>query len=155
MFYAKSTGGFYDSSIHTCMPADVVEISKDFYDALFAGQSKGKRITADAKGFPALTDPPAQSITDIKAIELEKVRALRATFFPTLAGLQSEALARGNTADALAIATVQQQCRDITKIELSAFSTQAQVDAAFTAAWTAIVSAAPSTVRLAFAALKS
>jgi hypothetical protein len=99
---------------------------------------------------PVIAPPTPQQI---KAGELVKVRALRAALFPTLAGLQSEALARGNSADALAIATVQQQCRDITKTDLSKCTDAASVDAAFKAAWLAIAKAAPASVQLAFAGL--
>lgn len=88
------------------------------------------------------------------AATLAQVRARRADLFPVLAGLQSEAIARGNAADALAIANVQQGARDITQTNLSACTTKAQIDAAFLAAWIALVSAAPLSVKLAFAELK-
>jgi hypothetical protein len=100
---------------------------------------------------PDLVDLPSVSAMGISSIA--RVRALRALLFPTLAGLQSEALARGVTADAMAIAVVQQGCRDITKTDLSSCTTQAQIDTAFKAAWATIASAAPLTVKLAFAAV--
>ncbi len=60
MFYSKLTGGFYDTAIHgDAMPADAVEISSELHATLLAGQSAGKRITADVNGFPVLSDPPA------------------------------------------------------------------------------------------------
>lgn len=57
-YYAKSTGGFYDSAVHTTMPADAVAISDEAYAALLAGQAAGKLIAADASGHPVLADPP-------------------------------------------------------------------------------------------------
>jgi len=59
MFYSKQTGGFYDSAIHgDSIPADAVEISAEAHQALIEGQSSGKRIVADADGFPVLQSPP-------------------------------------------------------------------------------------------------
>lgn len=66
MKYSKSTGGFYDSSLHgDNIPADAVEITDEEHAALLAGQSNGKRIIADANGYPALSDPPAPSSAEI------------------------------------------------------------------------------------------
>ena len=59
MLYAKSTSGFYDPAIHgDNIPADAVEITTEQHAALLAGQSNGKRIVADADGYPILQDPP-------------------------------------------------------------------------------------------------
>lgn len=59
MFYAKSTGGFYDRKIHgDAIPADAVEITHDEHAALLAGQSAGQRIEADVHGHPVLRDVP-------------------------------------------------------------------------------------------------
>ena len=101
---------------------------------------------------PEPADVP--SLDSFKAAALTEVRALRAGLFPTLAGLQSEALARGNDADALAIATVQQGCRDITATDLTACTTKDEIDAAFLNAWLVIVGNAPTSVKVAFAGLK-
>lgn len=57
MFYSKSTGGFYDPAINVSIPADAVQITDDAYQALFAAQSTGKVITADASGNPIAVDP--------------------------------------------------------------------------------------------------
>jgi hypothetical protein len=90
-YYSKSTGGFYCSEIHgervmkevygdgisfegheklnpDCLiPIDAVEISDSDHAALLAGQSSGKRITADVNGRPELIDPPAPTADEIKA----------------------------------------------------------------------------------------
>ena len=58
MFASKSTGGFYDITIHTTMPEDVVEITTEQYKELLSGQSDGKLITYGDDGFPLLSDRP-------------------------------------------------------------------------------------------------
>ena len=68
MFYAKSTGGFYDAAIHgDNIPADAVEITVEQHQALLAGQSEGKLITADENGKPVLQDPPPPTAEQIIA----------------------------------------------------------------------------------------
>lgn len=57
-YYAASTGGFYDPSINTDIPSDAVEITPTYWQELLAGQSAGKLIEADSKGYPVLVDPP-------------------------------------------------------------------------------------------------
>ena len=56
-FYSASTGGFYTSDINPVMPADVVEITEEYYQSLLAGQSEGLQIVADAQGYPVLITP--------------------------------------------------------------------------------------------------
>lgn len=70
MYYAKSTGGFYDREIHgDAIPADAVEITEENHAALLAGQGRGKIIMADATGHPVLTDPPPPSLEQMAATE--------------------------------------------------------------------------------------
>lgn len=61
MFYSKTTRGFYDESIHSSMPDDVVEISAGHYAELMAGPLVGKVISCGDDGFPLLIDPPPPS----------------------------------------------------------------------------------------------
>jgi len=64
LFYSKTTNGFYDSELHgNKMPEDVVEISKETYNNLFDGQSKGKMIAADEEGNPILVGRPVSKPT--------------------------------------------------------------------------------------------
>ena len=56
-YYSKSTGGFYDSTIHSSWPEDVVEISPTQYNEMLAGQSQGKVIMPGKDGKPLLTVP--------------------------------------------------------------------------------------------------
>lgn len=58
MFYSAQTGGFYDRAIHTNIPADAVEITREEWRALFDGLAHGKQIVADKNGKPVLQDPP-------------------------------------------------------------------------------------------------
>ena len=72
MFYSKTTGGFYDRAIHgDKIAADAVEITSDEHAALLTAQSIGKRIEADANGYPVAVDPPpptdAELATAIRA----------------------------------------------------------------------------------------
>lgn len=56
-YYSKSTGGFYDSAIHSGWPEDVIEISATQHTELLTGQSKGKVIMPGEDGKPLLTAP--------------------------------------------------------------------------------------------------
>lgn len=69
MFASKTTRGFYDASINTSMPADVVEISSEVHAELMAGQSAGKVIDWGDDGFPVLVDPPPPSDEELAAVE--------------------------------------------------------------------------------------
>lgn len=71
MKFSKSTGGFYTASIHgAAIPPDAVEITPAQHAALLAAQAAGKRIVADASGYPIAQDPPpppAPSAAQIRA----------------------------------------------------------------------------------------
>ncbi|PTT02222.1 phage tail assembly chaperone [Pseudomonas sp. HMWF006] len=69
MFASRSTRGFYDDSIHTTMPDDVVEISAEYHAALLAGQSAGKVIVWVHDGVPVLAELPPPSDDQLAAIE--------------------------------------------------------------------------------------
>lgn len=74
MLYSKSTNGFYAREIHgDNIPADSVEITADLHVAMLEGQANGKRITADANGFPVLTDQPTPTTEELASL----VRAKR------------------------------------------------------------------------------
>ena len=76
MYYAKSTGGFYDTAIHgNSIPADTVEITVEEHQALLEGQSQGKLIQADANGRPVLVDPPPLTLDEAKAAKLTEINA--------------------------------------------------------------------------------
>lgn len=74
MFYAKSTGGFYDPAIHgDNMPDDAVAITTERYAELLQGHVGGKRVVGDENGHPVLVDPPPAS----KAEMWQRIKAKR------------------------------------------------------------------------------
>ncbi len=75
MYYAKSTGGFYDRDIHgDRIPEDAVEITKAEHTALLAGQAEGKRIVPDAGGVPVLQEPPPFVAPDVEQVTMRQAR---------------------------------------------------------------------------------
>lgn len=99
MFYAKSTGGFYDAAIHgSDIPADAVDESKwsTTHDALMLAQSQGKVITADANGCPIAVDPQSLlTLAEAQAQQTAKVSAACAGAL--VAGFTSSALGSART----------------------------------------------------------
>ena len=80
MFYAKSTGGFYDTAIHgDNIPSDAVEITADEHQAMLEGQSNGKIIAADKNGRPILKDPPPPTAEELQAQKNAEARAYLAS----------------------------------------------------------------------------
>jgi hypothetical protein len=77
-FYSPSTGGFYLESVHDYIPDDAVKIDSETYNSLLSGQEKGLVITADKKGNPQLTHPPALSKTEELALAEAKRASLMA-----------------------------------------------------------------------------
>ncbi|WP_124313001.1 tail fiber assembly protein [Pseudomonas chlororaphis] len=71
MFTSKSARSFYDVSIHSSMPDDVVEISAAAHAELMAGQAEGKVIDWGDDGRPVLVDPPPPSPEFLAAVERE------------------------------------------------------------------------------------
>ncbi|MHB2058985.1 phage tail protein [Pseudomonas monsensis] len=69
MFYSKSTGGFYDPAVHTNMPGDVVEITREYWRELLDGESNGKVIVANDDGYPVLADPPGPTPAELEGYE--------------------------------------------------------------------------------------
>ncbi|MFC0685066.1 hypothetical protein [Novosphingobium clariflavum] len=92
--YAPSTGGFYDTDLHSTVPDDAVEITNDLRARLMDAQATGAQIVVSAQtGLPEALHP------------LDEVEALRA------------ALVRRTKAEAerriLAIAPVWRQVNDL------------------------------------------
>lgn len=93
---------------------------------------------------------PKPAVADLKTAAIKGVRAMRVPVFATLAGIQSQALANADTATAKAISGLQDKLKTLPDIDLSKCTTQADIDAAFVAAWIGIVSTAPANVASAF-----
>ncbi|WP_307744487.1 tail fiber assembly protein [uncultured Pantoea sp.] len=77
-FFSASTNGFYSEEMNgDAIPEDSVEITDDEWGALLDGQSKGKLITSDKKGFPILKDYPAPTSKQlIEMAEVEKAKLI-------------------------------------------------------------------------------
>lgn len=74
LFFSAETGGFYSNAIHTEMPADAVEITKEDHQAFLEGQSKGK-VIASKNGKPVLQDHPAPTAEQLQEQTNAKARA--------------------------------------------------------------------------------
>jgi hypothetical protein len=61
LYYARTTGGFYDDEVHQSIPADAVKITPEQHAALLTGEAAGRIIFSDKKGFPVLADPEPPS----------------------------------------------------------------------------------------------
>lgn len=99
LFYAKSTGGFYDSGIHgTNIPADAIDESKwpMTHAKLMDAQACGKVITADADGNPIAVDPASlMTLSEVRAAQAAKASAACAA--PLTTGFTSSALGTPHT----------------------------------------------------------
>lgn len=98
LYYAKSTGGFYDSEIHCDnIPSDSVRITSDNHAALMRAQSEGKQIVADENGNPIAVDPPAPTADQLAiAARAQRDAALSASDW-LVARHRDEADAGGKT----------------------------------------------------------
>lgn len=75
IYYSKTTKGFYHKEIHgNNIPQDRIEITEQYHTELLNGQSNGKQISSDSKGYPILIDPPKPTDKELQAIENEKSR---------------------------------------------------------------------------------
>ena len=90
--YSKTTNGFYISTInYPSLPNDLVTVTQAQYDDLFAAQSAGQVIQADANGNPeAVTPtPPIPTVAQQAATALANGVVLTCTSVPTLNGTYS------------------------------------------------------------------
>ena len=104
MFYSKTTGGFYDTTIHgNAIPADAVEITIAEHAALLVAQSAGKRIQPDASGYPVAVDPPLQTLTEAQSGALTSIDtaagAARARYITTANGQDATYMSKAADAD--------------------------------------------------------
>ena len=157
MFFSKSTKGFYHPEIHgDKMPADVVELTQEQYQALIDGQSAGKTIECGDDGKPFLKDPVIHVATKAEnlARAQEKLRALREPMLNTVVGIGTAAVVSGDTALAEESVVVRQKLLDVTKTPaLLAAETYEEMEDAGLAAYKAIAAAASTALRSAFRAL--
>lgn len=69
IFYSASTGGFYDSDLHSVIPDDRVQITKDERATLISGESEGKVIVAGEHGIPSLAERLPATSDDLAKLE--------------------------------------------------------------------------------------
>lgn len=84
-YYSAKMGRFYIDSARSSYeqsadgwPSDAVIVKDKDYAALFAGQSAGKQIVANDKGYPVLADPAPPSPELLVIMAEQKKVALRA-----------------------------------------------------------------------------
>lgn len=93
-FYSAKNNAFYPDVLRDeyeqagSWPDDLVEITDDLYDALFAGQSDGKVITPGDDGRPVLTDPPPPTNEQLVAQANSRIKSLMAQATTAIAPLQ-------------------------------------------------------------------
>ena len=149
-YYAPSSSGFYDDSIHLTMPADAKPITDQQWHELIDGQTQGKRIGSSTAGAPVLIDVPQTTRTDLTAAALSNARAMRQPIINMLDGMQASALAKADSVRAKAIEVAKQGLRDITKIDLASSSNAVQMKAVIAAQLKVLSDALPVDARLAF-----
>lgn len=88
--YSPSEAAFFDSSVHSVIPKDAIQISDALYEALLKGRSVGQIIVLDGSGMPALSDPAPASLDELKAAKLAELETACAT--EIAAGFTSNAL---------------------------------------------------------------
>lgn len=104
MFYSKTTGGFYDHAIHgNTIPAAAIEITAAYHAELLAAQSAGKRIVADATGYPVAVDPPAPTLAEAQVAALAAIDAAagraRGRYITTVDGQDATYLLKAQDAE--------------------------------------------------------
>lgn len=68
-FYSPQMGTTYLDTVHFEMPADVLEITEEVYDSVFANPAPGKVRANDANGYPILIERPPLTDEELASIE--------------------------------------------------------------------------------------
>lgn len=72
IYYSASTCGFYNSAVHSEIPSDAVEITKELYLATVGNTPPGKTVAPDLDGLPTLVDSnPAPTPAEIEAAKIK------------------------------------------------------------------------------------
>ncbi|MEI2682124.1 tail fiber assembly protein [Erwinia aphidicola] len=94
MHYSAKNNAFYEDTMKDdyiqagSWPDDLVEISDEAYNALFAGQSDGKVITPGNDGRPVLTDPAPPTDEELIAQANSRIKSLMAYATAAIGPLQ-------------------------------------------------------------------
>lgn len=78
LYFSASRGGFFDSEIHSVLPDDKVEITREVHLALLDMQAAGKVISHDDMGHPVAIDPPPPTQAQLNATRLVEIDSLLA-----------------------------------------------------------------------------
>jgi hypothetical protein len=112
IYYSKSTGGFYDSSITTNYPSDAVEVSQEDYQSLMTAQSNGQVIVSNAQGYPVSENPPSPTPEEIQSINKNAAsKLLYDTDWTTIADVSNPALSNPYLSNVSAFITYRNQVR--------------------------------------------
>jgi hypothetical protein len=76
IYYAASTGGFYDTKISRKKPKDTVQITDAYRVELLEGQADGKIIWPDENGYPVLIDKEPMTAEEENGILKRQAAAL-------------------------------------------------------------------------------
>jgi len=88
--YSPSDAAFFDSSVHSVIPKDAIQISDALYETLLKGRSVGQVIVLDSRRMPTLSDPAPASMDEVKAAKLNELETACVT--QIAAGFTSSAL---------------------------------------------------------------
>lgn len=147
IFYTAD--GFFDPTI-CAVPEGAVEVTEQEHAELLAAQTNGARIQPGADGRPVAIAPPALTHADLVARARTEIRLQRQPIIQMLDGLQSSAIVRGASDQALAIETAKQGLRDLTDIDLGACNSLEAMTSAVKARYAQLAAALPLEVRKAF-----
>lgn len=152
MFYSKSTGGFYTREIHgDNIPADAVEITDAEHAALIEGQSQGKRMVANDRGFPIAIDPPTTPFAELLERAKAELRTMRAPMLDALTGIAGRAVRAGNDALAAEADALAELLMEITDDPaLNAATTYEEMQAAGVAAYKRIAGSVSQELKVVF-----
>lgn len=95
-------------------------------------------------------DPPQPTLAELLELAKDQIRRDRQPIISILDGLQASSIAKGDAATALVIEVAKQALRDLTKIDLSACQTLAEMKQVVLLRYAQIASASPA-LKLAFA----
>lgn len=74
-YYSPSRKGFFtDDSLTVAIPADGIEISRQYHAELLDGESLGRLIVPDVNGYPVLVDRPPPPYNELREAEYPDFR---------------------------------------------------------------------------------
>lgn len=93
LYYDRTTNGFLHRDHHK-IPKGAVEVSEGRWKVLLAGQSAGKKITADQEGRPVLVDQVPAAVDDWHMVRLHRNHLLSITDWTQLPDVPSKTRTR-------------------------------------------------------------